>query len=135
MHLTRIDIRHIGTVAALLMAGIYYLIGLGVLNVGGATVGETTDLFAFGMGAGTAFLATATVFALTDRRWIWSLALVFQVLVFAMYVAISGMRVPPFEMWGLTLRALQLVVIASLVYLTLRAPAPTHSPNTREVHP
>jgi hypothetical protein len=122
MHMTRLDIRRIGATGALLMAAIYYLIGLGVLSVGGSTTSEPIDMFAFGIGAGTAFLVIAVLFLLTDQRWIWFLALLFEVLVFVIYVAVSGSRVPQFEIWGLTLRAIQLAVIAVLVYLTVHAP-------------
>ena len=122
MHLTRSEVRLIGAIGALLMAGIYYLIGFGVLNVGGTTSGDTVDLFMFGMGAGSAFLVISLLIALTDRRWIWAVVLVFQFLVFGMYVAVSGTRVPSFEIWGLTLRMIQLVVIACLVFLIVKAP-------------
>ncbi len=116
MHPTRHGIRHVGAFAALLMAGIYFLIGLGVVGVGGAAPSAEVDLFAFGIGAGTAFLVMTAVFEFTDRLWIWALALVIQLLIFAMYVAVSGVRVPPFEIWGLTLRTIQLVVIACIAY-------------------
>jgi hypothetical protein len=130
MHFSRVDIRHIGAAAALLMAGIYYLIGLGLLNIGGTTNGGGVDLFQFGVGAGTAFLAIGVLLAVTDKRWLWGLALVFQFLVFAMYIGVSGSRAPAFETWGITLRVIQIVLIACLTYLTFTASAR----RTTEVH-
>ena len=119
MHFSRVEVRHIGAAAALLMAGIYYLIGLGVLNVGGAANGAGVDLFQFGVGAGTAFLAVGVLLAVTDKRWLWALALFFQLMVFAMYIGVSGSRAPAFETWGITLRVIQIVLIGCLTYLTL----------------
>lgn len=123
MHFTRVDIRHIGAAAALLMAGIYYLIGIGVLNIGGTANGGGVDLFQFGFGAGTAFLAIGVLLAVTDKRWMWAVALVFQFMVFAMYIGVSGSRAPAFEVWGVTLRVIQIVLIACLTYLTFTASA------------
>jgi hypothetical protein len=125
VHLSRVDVQHIGALAALVMAGIYYLIGLGVLNVGGTVDGGSTDSFGFGVGAGTAFLIVAALLLFTDKRWIWVLALGFQVLVFVIYVAASGIRVPPFEIWGITLRTIQVLVIGCLVYLAVDTPKRT----------
>ena len=123
MHFSRVEVRHIGAAAALLMAGIYYLIGLGVLNVGGAANGGGVDLFQFGVGAGTAFLAVGVLLAVTDKRWLWALALFFQLMVFAMYIGVSGSRAPAFETWGITLRVIQIVLIGCLAYLTFTAAA------------
>ena len=130
VHPTRVGVRRIGALAAILMAGIYYLIGLGVLGIGGSTTGEMVDLRMFGLSAGTAFLAVAALLWFTDRRAIWALALLFQVFVLVIYVAASGGRVPPFEIWGLALRTIQLVVIAALAYLTFGSAAD----HTMEAH-
>ena len=119
MHLNRLQVRYVGALAAGAMAGIYYLIGLGVLDIGGSTSGEMVDLGVFGGGAGTAFLVLALVFLFTDRRWIWALAFVFQLAVYAIYVAASGGREPAFETWGITLRVIQIPVVVALGYLIL----------------
>lgn len=131
MHPTRGSVRHIGAAAAGAMALIYYLIGLGVLSIGGSADGEMVDLFAFGIGAGTAFLTIAVVLAFTDQRWLFALVLLFQIFVYAVYVGVAGDRQPPFEVWGITLRAIQLVVIGCLVYLVVKSPHGRH----REVMP
>ena len=78
---------------------------------------EKVDLVVFGFSAGTAFLIVAALLALTDRRWISVLSLLFQVSVYVTYIGVSGGREPAFEIWGITLRLIQLVVIASLFYL------------------
>ena len=117
MHLTRVQVRRIAAAASAAMACIYFLIGLGVLSIGGSTSGEMVDLGVFGGGAGIAFLVLAALLASTDRRWIWALALVFQLFVYLVYIGASGGRQPAFEIWGITLRILQLPVLLALIYL------------------
>ena len=119
MHLTRTQVRYGAALAAGAMAAIYYLIGLGVLDIGGSKSGEMVDLGVFGGGAGTAFLATALLLAFTDRRWLWLLALVFQAFVYVIYFAVSASREPAFEAWGITLRLIQVPLVLGLGYLAL----------------
>jgi hypothetical protein len=123
MRLDRTRVRSVAAVASAAMALIYFMIGLGVLNIGGSRSGEMVDLFVFGISAGSAFLILAGLLALTDRRWLWILAAIFQVWVFAIYFAVAGGRAPSFEIWGITLRAIQLFLFAALVYLSWHAPA------------
>lgn len=125
MNLTRRRVRYVGATAAMAMALIYFLIGVGVLDIGGSTSGEMVDLAMFGYSAGLAFLVIGLLLLFTDRRWLWVLALVFQVFVYLIYVGTSGVRVPQFETWGITLRIIQLALVAALAYLSLRAPERT----------
>jgi hypothetical protein len=123
MVLDRQRLRSIGALASGTMAVIYYLIGLGVLGIGGSRSGESVDLAVFGFSAGTAFLFQALLLLRTDRRWVWVLSAVFQVWVALVYVMVSGTREPPFELWGIVLRILQLPLLAVTVYLAWNAPA------------
>jgi hypothetical protein len=113
-------IRSLSALVSGTMALNYYLIGLGDLDIGGTTTGETADPAGFGFSAGCAFLILSLLLLFTDRRWLWTLAAVVQVLVFIMYFAVSGVREPPFEVWGILLRMLQVVLLATLVYLAWR---------------
>jgi peptidoglycan/LPS O-acetylase OafA/YrhL len=122
MHLDRRRVRLVAASASALMAAIYFLIGLGVLGIGGSKSGEMVDLTVFGFSAGTAFLILAGLLAFTDRRWLWILAAIFQVWVYVIYFGVAGSREPPFEIWGLTLRAIQIALLAGLVYLSWNAP-------------
>jgi peptidoglycan/LPS O-acetylase OafA/YrhL len=124
MHLTRGQVRHLGALASAAMAAIYFLIGLRVLDIGGSTSGETVDLALFGFSAGTAFLLLAVSLLSTDRRWMWVLAAMLQLWVYVIYLSVSGTREPPFEMWGITLRIIQLPLLVVLVYLSWKAPPP-----------
>jgi hypothetical protein len=113
-------VRYVAAAAAAAMAAIYYLIGLGVLYIGRSTSDGMAGLGFFGGGAGTAFLVLAALLAFTDRRWIWVLATLAQVWVYVTYVVASGIRDPAFEMWGITLRILQLPVLIALIYLSIK---------------
>jgi hypothetical protein len=122
MHLERLQVRYVGALASAAMAVIYFLIGLHVLDVGGSTTGESVDLAVFGFSAGSAFLVLSVLLMLTDRRWVWILAAIFQVWVSVIYFSVSGTRVPAFELWGITLRVIQLPLFVVLVYLSWKAP-------------
>jgi hypothetical protein len=104
------------------MAAIYLLIGLGILDIGGSTSGETVDLALFGLSAGIAYVVLALLLALTDRRWLWILAALLMLWVYVIYLSTSGVREPSFEVWGITLRIVQLPLLAVLIYLSWNSP-------------
>jgi len=125
MHIERRTVRLTAATASAAMALIYFLIGLGVLSIGGSASGETVDLTMFGYSAGLAFLILAALLFLTDRRWLWVVAAIFQVWVYVIYFAVAAGREPPFEVWGITLRVIQVVLLAGLLYLSWKAPEHT----------
>jgi hypothetical protein len=117
MHLTRRTLRIVAGGLSAAMATIYFLIGLGVLEVvqpGGE------DLLAFGAMAGGAFVLGTALLLAFDNRWLWAAGAILQVFVFLGYFAVAPERTPAFEVWGLTLRIVQLPLFATLVHLTLR---------------
>jgi hypothetical protein len=113
------------------MAAIYFLIGLRIFDIGGSTTGDTVDVGMFGASAGSAFLALAVLLVLTDRRWLWIPAVLFQLFVYAIYIGTSAIRVPPFEIYGITLRIVQVPLVLALVYLSVKAPMSTRAPSGR----
>jgi hypothetical protein len=123
MHIERKTVRLSAAIASAAMALIYFLIGLGVLSVGGSKSGEMVDLTVFGFSAGAAFLILAGLLTFTDRRWIWVLAAIFQAFVYLVYFGVAAGREPSFEVWGITLRVIQVVVFGGLIYLSWNAPA------------
>lgn len=125
MQLDRRAIRYVAAASAAAMAAIYYLIGLGVLSVVRGQGGDgTVDLFAFGAMAGSGFLLGAILLAVMDRRVLWILGAILQVLVFLAYLNVAPQRDPPFEIWGITLRVLQVPLFLALMVLAVRAPEP-----------
>jgi peptidoglycan/LPS O-acetylase OafA/YrhL len=121
MQVTRRTVRYAAAAIAATMAAIYYLIALDVLSVVEPAAGAP-GMFEFGAMAGTAFLLGALLLGFFDRRILWVIGATFQALAFALYIGVAPAREPPFELWGLTLRVLQVALFAALVYLAVRAP-------------
>jgi hypothetical protein len=95
------------------IAGLYVLISAGVLSVGEAEGGELGIL---GFAAGV-FAVLALLLWRLRARLLWGAVAVLQILVIAAYVAISTEREPPFEVWGVSIRVLQVALLATLVGL------------------
>lgn len=115
----RRTVRYAAATLAGAMASIYFLIGVGVLIVVTPVEGDASML-AFGASAGAAFLLGALLLIAVDRRVLWVLGAVLQVLVVWAYIAVAPDRTPAFETWGITLRVIQLPLFAALVYLAVR---------------
>lgn len=115
-------VRYGAAAVSVATALLYFGIGVGVVKVGEAVGPDTPDLFLFGASAGGAFALGAVLLLLVDHRGLWLLGALLQVLVIAMYVAISSQRTPPFEVWGITIKVLQAAILLALAYLVLRQP-------------
>lgn len=59
-------------------------------------------------GRACAFLLGTILLVFADRHWIWWLGLAFQLFVYVAYVQVSGIRNPPFEFGGISLRIIEL---------------------------
>ena len=107
-------------VLASLAAGVTYLfIGLGLVSVGTSTQEATTDLFGFGVSMAVASVAIAALVWFVPRRRVLLGVVGFELLVLVGYVLAAGLREPPFELWGLFIKACQAVVlIAAIVLVT-----------------
>jgi hypothetical protein len=98
---------------------LYYLIGLGVLNIGESTTGADPDLLGFGLTTGSAFVGFAILVLLVRRRWLLALLGLFDAAVIVGYFGFAWLREPQFEVWGLAIKALEgvaLVAIGALVF-------------------
>jgi hypothetical protein len=98
---------------ALLYLGLF----TGLLALPGA---ETGDLGILGV-AGGVFAVLAGLLWWLHSRLLWAIGAVMQALLGWMYVAIAPERDPAFEVWGLTIRAISLVLFAALVALLVTA--------------
>ena len=120
-------VRYLAAATAALSAFLYYLIGFGALDIGRSTSG-TTDLLGFGLSAGTAFLVAGLLVFVVHRRWLVALVALMDVAVIGGYFAMAGIRVPPYEIWGLSIKVAQVVFLVALGYLLIRGEhASTHS--------
>lgn len=117
-------VRHVGAAAAGVSAVLYLFIGLGVLSVGESSTGGTPDLFPFGVMAGGTFVAVALLLWRFESRLLWALVALLQVIVILGYVAMADVRVPPFEIWGLLVKATQVVVLGTMAVLIVMTRRP-----------
>jgi hypothetical protein len=120
--LRRHQVRYLAAAAALLTATIYALIGLGVLSVVSETATDAPPLLTFGLSAGAAYLLGAVLLLAIDRRIAWVLGAILQIGVIVMYIAVAPNRTPPYELWGITIKVLQALLLVALVYLSIRPP-------------
>jgi len=125
----RLTIRHVAAFLAAATATIYLLIGLSIVHVVEIPAGEDPNVqLYFGLPAALAYAFGAGLLLVTDRRWLWVLGAVLQVMVIAMYLAVSTTREPAFEGWGITLRVLQALLLGALLYLAVTPRESTPSP-------
>lgn len=120
-------VRHIAAGVAAAVAIVYTLIGLSVISVVEVAPGDEASMLAFGLPAAAAFAVGASLLMLTDRRLLWVLGAVLQVLVISMYFAVAPTRVPNFEIWGILIRIAQVTLFGTLVYLAVTRRQPVTS--------
>jgi len=99
------------------VAAIYLAIAAELTSIGPS---DEMDLVVFGVGAAAIFLVGAALLLTQDRRPLWAAGAALQLMIGAMYLAVSSDRVPAFEVWGLGLRVLQVPLLVLLVLLAVR---------------
>jgi hypothetical protein len=112
-------IRFFAAGAAIITAGLYGLIGIGVLRVGEASTAGTPDLFAFGAMLGAVFAVTALLLVRFPSRLVWAGVAVLQVIVILGYFAMAGLRVPAIEINGLLVKAAQAAILGAVAWLLM----------------
>lgn len=109
--------------AAAVVAVQYGLIGFAIPPIGAAASGEAPDLLQFGLMAGATFAIASGLLLLTRSRAVPIGVAAWSALVIVAYVAFASLRVPQYELWGLSVKAVQLVVLGAALYLVVREPA------------
>lgn len=112
-------VRRVAVALVAVSAIIYYLIGFGVLDVGGL---DSVERMAFGLIAGTAFALGAFMLARAEKRVMFVLAALGMAFVIWAYFDIAPDRDPAYETWGIVLRVIQFPTLALLGYLAVRLP-------------
>ncbi|MEX1169103.1 MAG: hypothetical protein WEE50_03065 [Chloroflexota bacterium] len=115
-------IRYVAAAASLATAVLYFGIGAGVLVVVDVAASDAPGMFEFGASAGAAFVLGALLLLALDHRGLWLVGALLQVGVIVMYIAVGPQRTPSFEVWGLVIKALQVVILVALAWLTVRPP-------------
>jgi hypothetical protein len=113
--------------AAAWAAGVLYaLVGLGMLDLGRVVDPGAQDLLVFGLAAGAAQLLVGVAVLVAQGRAPLLIVVGFEVLVVLLYVATASVRVPAYEVWGVTIKALEiLTIVAALVLATHLDPVRT----------
>jgi hypothetical protein len=102
-----------------LVAVLYLLIGFDVITV----IQDQTEAGAAPvLIAGVLFTALAAALLLTASRGVLVAGAALQVVVLVMYLVVSAERVPAFEAWGLTIKALQAGLFVAFVVMLVRQP-------------
>ncbi len=104
------QVRYAAAGAAALAALLYVLAG---------TVGSVKLGFCLAMG-GT-FAAVAILLFFFGQRRVWNLVALLDLGAIAGYFAVAPTRDPHFEIWGIAIKASQVVLLAVLGYLITRA--------------
>jgi hypothetical protein len=66
--------------------------------------------------------AVLLLIPMLDRRILWALGALLQVGVIIMYLSVAPDREPSFEPWGIVIRIVQLLLLATLVLLVADEP-------------
>jgi hypothetical protein len=104
--------RLVAVLASLSAGVIYLLIGTGIVSVGRSTQDGATDLFAFGALMGAVSVAIAIgVWLLPVSRFVLAGVAIVELIALIGYVAAAGLREPPFDLWGLAIKAFQTIVL------------------------
>ncbi len=103
------QIRYAATGAAALAALLYVLAG---------TVGSVKLGFCLAMGG--VFAVVAILLFSFGQRLVWNLATLLDLGAIVGYFAVAPTRDPHFELWGIAIKASQVVLLAALGYLIIR---------------
>lgn len=121
-------VRLVAVVLVAVIALIYLLIGLQVVTV----IDEPSEQTAFGLIAAGAFAAGGVILARSKSRIVSALGAVMVAFVVFTYFSLAPERSPQFEIWGIALRVLQVMLFAGLTYSTVRPPSPETAPDRPE---
>ena len=128
-------VRYAAAALSVVVAVLYLLIGFGQLYVIDPAQEGAAALMFFGLPAGASFLLGAALLVTTDRRRLWIAGAAFQLFAIVAYVQVAPRRTPPFEMWGIVIKVLQVGILATLVYLVLGSAAGRVAPRGPEPDP
>ena len=116
-----------GLAAAAVVVGIVYtLIAVHAIRVAEMTGDMAGKEFPYLVmaAAAAAFWLGAVLLVLFDKRLVYLLGAAVQVVVLIGYFAIASMRDPHYEGWGVTMKAVEVVMLAMLLYRAAKFSSP-----------
>ena len=123
---SRIALRYLSAALAGVIALMYALISLGVLEVLENRDGQVI----FGALAATAYAFGMVLLLIGDRKILWALGAAFQAFVIYTYFELAGTRTPHYEIWGLLIRIPQLFLLIGLLGLVMW---PASAPKSKKI--
>jgi hypothetical protein len=114
--------RALASLTALAAGVLYALMAAGTIQVTDpAAQTEAAPAF-IPIAAAAAFVLGAILIDRFDRRIVQILGAGVQVITLIGYFAVASGRTPSYEVWGIVIKILQVVTLAALAYLAVRAP-------------
>jgi FtsH-binding integral membrane protein len=109
-----LSLRNVAVVLSVACAAVYFAIGLGLIY---RQPSEGVQLWLFGFSSALAFALGAALLLAAPGRVVWSLGALFMVFVILAYVGVAPRRDPSYEMWGISLKIAQAVILVALLGL------------------
>jgi hypothetical protein len=110
-------LRAVALILCAACALVYAAIGLGLIY---QQRPDGMRLWVFGYSAASAFALGVVLLLARPGRIVWILGSAFMILVIVAYVLVAPSRQPSFEIWGISLKIAQLLILASLVGLLVQ---------------
>lgn len=117
-HSTHTAVHRVAAAGAAALAVLYLLTGSGWAAV---TQDQPSGVVPPLLVAAGLYTALSVLLLRVQRRWVWTAGAGLQVLLIVMYLLVAAERTPPFEPWGIAIKALQLGLLATLTGLALGA--------------
>lgn len=94
---------------------LYFLIGFKRVSV----LDNPNDQRVFGLIAGSGYVLAVAAMLVIKHYWLYVTGALLQVFILWQYFSLAPERLPHYEVWGLLLRAPQIIILVGLVYLAL----------------
>jgi hypothetical protein len=118
---SRTLLRHAAAALSGLVAVLYALTGMGWVAV---TEGQAPGVIPPLLVGAAVFAGLAVLALFRTGRAFFVAGAVVQVPAILMYLAVAAERVPAFEVWGITIKLLQVLLLGAFAWLALQRPTP-----------
>jgi hypothetical protein len=108
--------RNVAVVLCAACGLVYFAIGLGLIY---EQRPDGMRLWVFGFSTALVFAIGTVMLLARPGRVVWIVGAIFMVLAIVAYVAVSPSRDPHFEIWGISLKIAQAVILAALLGLLI----------------
>jgi hypothetical protein len=107
-------LRNVAVILSAVCAAVYFAIGLGLVY---KQPPEGIQLWVFGFSSALAFALGVVLLLALPGRAVWILGALFMVFVIVAYVGVAPRREPSYEIWGISLKIAQALILVALLGL------------------